>query len=148
MKTTDIQFSRRNFIKATAGAGIYLASAKYSAIFAKNNSEPPVRLAFVGVGSRGMSMLETALMLEGVEIVAVCDIVAERVEKAQQLVKDPLYLGTLLIKNKEADGEVAGAMNANPSLEVLPGKKSIKRLPTSRTLTVFLLQPHGACIPQ
>lgn len=86
MKTTNIRLNRRSFIKATAGASIYLASARYSKIFAKNNPERPVKLGFVGVGSRGMSMLETALMIKGVEITAICDIVEERVERAQQLV--------------------------------------------------------------
>ncbi|MCF8304289.1 MAG: phosphate acetyltransferase [Bacteroidales bacterium] len=33
-------------------------------------------------------------------------------EEALKLVEDPLYLSTLLIKNNEADGEVAGAANA------------------------------------
>jgi len=33
-------------------------------------------------------------------------------EDASQLIEDPLYLGTLMIKNGDADGEVAGAMNA------------------------------------
>jgi len=32
-------------------------------------------------------------------------------EKAAELVKDPLYLGCLLVKNGDADGEVAGARN-------------------------------------
>lgn len=33
-------------------------------------------------------------------------------EKASALVEDPLYLGCLMIKNGDADGEVAGAINA------------------------------------
>ena len=33
-------------------------------------------------------------------------------EEASNLIEDPLYLGTLMIKNGDADGEVAGAMNA------------------------------------
>lgn len=88
MKTTSGSLNRRGFIKATAGAGIYLASAKYSNIFAMSNPERPVRLGFVGVGSRGTAMLQAALMLEGVEIVAVSDIVPERVERAQKLVME------------------------------------------------------------
>ena len=32
-------------------------------------------------------------------------------EKAQKTVEDPLYLGCLMIKNGDADGEVAGARN-------------------------------------
>lgn len=48
--------------------------------------------------------------------------------KAMQLVKDPLYLGTLLIKNKEADGEVAGAMNATGDV-LRPAFQIVKTLP-------------------
>ncbi|MFC2115734.1 phosphate acetyltransferase [Bacteroidota bacterium] len=33
-------------------------------------------------------------------------------EEASRLIEDPLYLATLMIKNGDADGEVAGAMNA------------------------------------
>lgn len=33
-------------------------------------------------------------------------------EEASKLIENPLYLGTLMIKNGDADGEVAGAMNA------------------------------------
>ncbi|HOK98125.1 MAG: phosphate acetyltransferase [Bacteroidales bacterium] len=33
-------------------------------------------------------------------------------EEASQLIENPLYLATLMIKNGDADGEVAGAMNA------------------------------------
>jgi phosphate acetyltransferase len=33
-------------------------------------------------------------------------------EEAKKLIEDPLYLATMMIKNKDADGEVAGAMNA------------------------------------
>lgn len=33
-------------------------------------------------------------------------------EKAKGLIKDPLFLATIMIKNGDADGEVAGAMNA------------------------------------
>ena len=36
-------------------------------------------------------------------------------EKAAELVKDPLYLGTLIIKSGEADGQVAGARNTTGS---------------------------------
>lgn len=49
-------------------------------------------------------------------------------EKALQIVKDPLYLGTLLIKNKEADGEVAGAMNATGDV-LRPAFQIVKTLP-------------------
>ena len=49
-------------------------------------------------------------------------------DEALDLVKDPLYLATLLIKSGEADGEVAGAIN--PTGNVLrPAFQVIKTLP-------------------
>ncbi|MBN2290276.1 MAG: Gfo/Idh/MocA family oxidoreductase, partial [Candidatus Glassbacteria bacterium] len=47
----------------------------------------PVRLGFVGVGSRGTYLLRTCLDLGGVEVPAVCDIDAGNLEKAQRLVE-------------------------------------------------------------
>ena len=50
------------------------------------------------------------------------------IEAAEKLVEDPLYLSTLLIKNKEADGEVAGAGN-NTADVLRPAFQIIKTLP-------------------
>jgi phosphate acetyltransferase len=49
-------------------------------------------------------------------------------EEASTLVEDPLYLATLLIKNGEADGEVAGAMNATGNV-LRPAFQIVKTLP-------------------
>lgn len=49
-------------------------------------------------------------------------------EKARDLVQDPLYLGTLLIKNGDADGEVAGAINATGDV-LRPAFQIVKTLP-------------------
>jgi len=49
-------------------------------------------------------------------------------EQARELVKDPLYLATLLIKNNEADGEVAGAQNATGDV-LRPAFQVVKTLP-------------------
>jgi len=54
-------------------------------------------------------------------------------EQAQAKVKDPLYLGCLLIKHGDADGQVAGAMNTTGNvlraafqvLKTAPGIKSV-----------------------
>ena len=51
-----------------------------------------------------------------------------KMEEAQKLVEDPLYLATLLIKNGAADGEVAGAMNATGDV-LRPAFQIIKTLP-------------------
>ncbi|MEE4196079.1 MAG: phosphate acetyltransferase [Bacteroidales bacterium] len=51
-------------------------------------------------------------------------------EEAAKLVEDPLYLATLMIKNGDADGEVAGAQNATgdvlrPAFQVVKTKPGI-----------------------
>ena len=52
-------------------------------------------------------------------------------DKAEQLVKDPLYLACLMIKNGDADGEVAGAENTTgnvlrPALQIVKTSPGIK----------------------
>ncbi len=49
-------------------------------------------------------------------------------EEAEKLIEDPLYLGTLIIKNGDADGEVAGAMNATGDV-LRPAFQYVKTLP-------------------
>ncbi|MDD4193030.1 MAG: Gfo/Idh/MocA family oxidoreductase [Mangrovibacterium sp.] len=80
--------SRRNFIRSTTGAGLYIASTGFRNIVPADPSHRPVRIGFIGVGSRGTGMLQNALMLEGVEVPVICDIVPERVEHAQRLVEE------------------------------------------------------------
>lgn len=51
-------------------------------------------------------------------------------EQAEKLVQDPLYLATLMIKSGDADGEVAGAMNATgdvlrPAFQIVKTKPGI-----------------------
>ncbi|MBP5710183.1 MAG: phosphate acetyltransferase, partial [Bacteroidales bacterium] len=51
-----------------------------------------------------------------------------QMEEALRLVENPLYLDTLLIKNKEVDGEVAGAQNATGDV-LRPAFQVVKTLP-------------------
>jgi phosphate acetyltransferase len=53
---------------------------------------------------------------------------AKAVKQAMRLVEDPLYLATLLIKNGDADGEVAGARNATGDV-LRPAFQIVKTLP-------------------
>ena len=46
------------------------------------------------------------------------------IEEARKLVVDPLYLGCLIIKNGDADGQLAGARNTTgnvlrPALQII-----------------------------
>jgi phosphate acetyltransferase len=47
---------------------------------------------------------------------------------ATKLIEDPLYLGTVMIKNRDADGEVAGARNATGDV-LRPAFQFVKTLP-------------------
>jgi phosphate acetyltransferase len=49
-------------------------------------------------------------------------------EEAAKLIENPLYLATLMIKNGDADGEVAGAMNATGDV-LRPAFQFVKTLP-------------------
>jgi phosphate acetyltransferase len=49
-------------------------------------------------------------------------------EEAEKLIKDPLYLGVMMIKNGDADGEVAGADNATGDV-LRPALQYVKTAP-------------------
>jgi phosphate acetyltransferase len=66
--------------------------------------------------------------------------------QAQKLAKDPLYIGTLMIKNGDADGEVAGARNTTgnvlrPALQIVKTKPGTSVV--SGALLLFSNSPYG-----
>jgi predicted dehydrogenase len=88
--------SRRTLLQtATAAATLGLARSAGSAqaappaapgasmIGVPFEPKPSVRFALVGCGGRGTRLLRDILGVPGVEVVAVCDLVPEKVEKAQ-----------------------------------------------------------------
>lgn len=89
--------NRRDFVRLglAAGAGLSVLGMA-SAEDAATQEVPPfffappmerVRIGFVGVGNMGSNHLNNLLKLEGVEIKAVCDIVEEKVTRAQDTVE-------------------------------------------------------------
>ena len=60
------------------------------------------------------------------------------IEQARQLAKDPLYLGCLLIKNGDADGELAGARNFTGDV-LRPAFQIVKTLPDVKVVSGALL---------
>ena len=88
---------------ASGGAAGSDKSLTPSSVFAAAGGAPPpppdtllfaappmerVRVGFVGVGGQGMTHVEYFLALEGVEVKAICDIVPEKVARAQQMAVD------------------------------------------------------------
>ena len=59
-------------------------------------------------------------------------------EVALGLIEDPLYLATLMIKSGDADGEVAGAMNATGDV-LRPAFQFFKTLPGISVVSVAFL---------
>ncbi|MEN8203737.1 MAG: phosphate acetyltransferase [Bacteroidota bacterium] len=65
--------------------------------------------------------------------------------EAAKLVEDPLYLGTLMIKAGDADGEVAGASNATGDV-LRPAFQIVKTLPGISIVSgafIMILQDHS-----
>ena len=101
MKISSHPYSRREFLNvagatgiglglhAGSGAGAAVPQAKLGQQRVFSLRFPPmekVRIGFIGVGGRGTSLLGNLLDIDGVEIKAVCDVVPERVKRAQQRV--------------------------------------------------------------
>ncbi len=83
------QCDRRDFLKTALVAGTALAMRPecFAADAAEATARPieNVRVGLVGIGSRGSLLLRLLLDLEGVEVKAVCDIIPQRVAKAQDM---------------------------------------------------------------
>lgn len=60
------------------------------------------------------------------------------IEEATKLAKDPLYLGCLMIKNGDADGELAGALNTTGNV-LRPAFQIVKTLPGIKVVSGAIL---------
>jgi len=93
-----VRKSRREFLRNTTMAGVGLAFASATATgrapgMLSHPARPApvggplekVRIGFVGVGGMGTAHVENLLKIEGAEIRAVCDIVEDRVTRAQAM---------------------------------------------------------------
>ena len=79
--------SRRHFVQAAALAGPF---ALASLLRAERRASPNdrVQLAFIGVGTMGRGHVDKFLRQPEVQVVAVCDVVAERREHSRKKVED------------------------------------------------------------
>src|SRR5688572_6486809 len=77
-------FDRRDFLKSAALAGLGLAACRAGVTVSTSPRPGPtlfrtsplerVRIGFVGVGHQGSSHVENFLRIDGVDVVAICDI--------------------------------------------------------------------------
>src|SRR5262245_45766053 len=70
--------NRRTFLHATAAS---MAAGSYRRILGANDQ---VRLGLIGCGGRGTGVMGTFIKTSQVQVSAVCDVYAERVDRAMQ----------------------------------------------------------------
>lgn len=78
--------TRREFIKATAAAGIGFTLLPAQAVLAKDK-ESRVRLGIIGTGLRGQNHLELALRRADTDVVALCDVQQRMLDMSIDMVK-------------------------------------------------------------
>jgi predicted dehydrogenase len=82
----DYDSGRRRFLQNGMYAGLVI-SVLPAALTHALDSEPKVRLGFIGVGLRGQSHLELAMLRSDVEVVAICDVQPRMIEASKDLVR-------------------------------------------------------------
>ena len=71
---------------------------------------PMVRLAFIGLGNRGVLTLQRYLQIEGVEIKALCEIREGNLVKAQKILREAGYPNRTAIPDRMDGNECANGM--------------------------------------
>jgi predicted dehydrogenase len=83
-------FTRRNFIKATALTGLGIAAAP-SLVFSNPLASDKTRIALIGTGLRGQNHLHNLLQRTDVEIPAICDTNPLMLKAALKMIADAGY---------------------------------------------------------
>lgn len=77
--------NRRDFIRTAALAGTAFTILPSGNAFSRD--EANVRVGFIGVGLRGQSHLELALLRNDIEVIAICDIQQRMIDMSLELIK-------------------------------------------------------------
>ncbi len=117
-------FSRRNFMQSTvAGAAAVGIGLPRNA----RGANDKVTLAWIGLGGRGSYLLRRAMTIEHVEVVAACDLIVGKAEKAAAVVKDErdkdinVYTDfRKMLAKEKLDGVVVATEVANHGEVVIP----------------------------
>ena len=108
-----------------------------------------VRIGFVGLGNRGPGAVERMSNIEGVEIVALCDVLGDRVEKCQAILEKH---GLPKAKSYSGSKEIWKEMCQNPGIDLIyittpwawhtpmavyameSGKHAVSEVPAAKTI--------------
>jgi hypothetical protein len=136
-----MDINRRNFIKAAGLAGTSLVAGlngckppapgqataipdlsekAHKQIFNMSGYASPkmdkVRIGYIGIGGRGLGSVQRMRLIEGVEIKALCDILPERVEMGQKMLKQ---MGMPAAKEFKGSEVIWKEMVANEDLDLI-----------------------------
>src|SRR4249920_590480 len=91
MSNDSQKSTRRDLFRYATAAGAAFAAQNVRAaepvLGMPFERKPVVRVGFIGVGGRGTGQLRNFVAVEGVQVTAICDVVQEKVERAQQVVQ-------------------------------------------------------------
>jgi len=85
MKSSRLK--RREFFEKSAASALALALGPQAHRLSAADKDSAVRIGFIGVGGRGTVLLRLALMMEQVEVPAICDVDESHTGRAQRLVE-------------------------------------------------------------
>ncbi len=123
MSTNRREFIRKGSMASVGITGMTLvdndlfAADKVKAKKSAPRDESIVRVGYIGVGGRGQSHVHDSITVGGIEIVSICDISPESIERAKQIIskggmKEPkIYTGSdhsfeQMLKNEELDAVI------------------------------------------
>lgn len=66
------------------------------------------------------------------------------IEQARETVKDPLYYGVMMVKTKQVDGMVAGAVNSSANV-IRPSLQILKTAPNTKIVSAFFIMNVPNC---
>ncbi len=104
--TSALFIGMTSFTKSNASQHIKLQAperptGQENVLQLKCNPIPTVRVAFIGLGSRGSEAVRRFMYLEGIEVVAICDINKDFVSKTQELLTENKRAKALEFTGKE-----------------------------------------------
>ena len=125
--------TRRDFIKRAASTAAFLAYPGARVLGANDR----VRVAIVGVGSRGQELLRQALAVPGLQVVAAADVYTRRFDEAKKLASNLETFGDhrRLLDRKDIDGVLVATPLHIHARHFLDTLASGKDLYSEKTLT-------------
>ncbi len=132
--------SRRQFLKqaSVSASAVALTAQLTTAQDTTVKSAEPLRLAFIGVGGRGLRNLITMTSDPQVEVVAICDVDQHRLQVAQErFPKARSYrdFRELYQKNNDIDGVVVSTAEHSHAYATLPALQLGKHVYCEKPLT-------------